>query len=145
MLKTYDPNLYDVIFAGVRLNEGTADGQFIQVQTNAPPFSKKVGADGTVTRARSADRSGSMTVTLMQTSEINDTLSGILAADRAAANGSGVGALLIQDRAGSTVLRAAKAWIADDPDMSLELEASTRAWVIDFADGDITHGGNPDN
>jgi hypothetical protein len=143
MLKTYDPNLYDVIFAGVRLNEGTADGQFVQVEFNAPAFTKKVGADGTVTRARSADRSGSLTVTLMQTSAINDVLSGIHLADRSAPNGQGVGSLLIQDRAGTTVLRASKAWIADDPSVTLEMEATTREWVIDFADGYMFHGGNP--
>lgn len=145
MLKTYDPNLYDIVFAGVRLNEGTADGQFAQVQMNAPAFTKKVGGDGSVTRARSADRSGTLTVTLMQSSAINDVLSGIHNADRSAANGSGVGALLIQDRNGTTVLRAAKSWIADDPDMTLELEASTRPWTIDFADADVTHGGNAED
>lgn len=145
MSKTYDPNLYDVIFAGIRLNEGTADGQFIQQTGNAPGFSKKIGGDGTVTRSRSADRSGSVTVTLMQSSAINDALSAIHSADLKAANGSGVGSLLIQDRNGSTVLQAAKAWISDDPDMTLELEATTRAWVIDYADGDMHHGGNADD
>jgi hypothetical protein len=79
----------------------------------------------------------------MQTSAINDVLSGIHLADRSAPNGQGVGSLLIQDRAGTTVLRASKAWIADDPSVTLEMEATTREWVIDFADGYMFHGGNP--
>jgi len=145
MLKTFDPNLYDLVFAGIRLNEGTADGQHIQVEFNSAGFTKKIGADGTVTRARMADRSGSVTVSLMQTSSINDSLSGIHLADRNAVNGQGVGALLLQDRNGTTVLTASKAWIADDPNVTIDLEATTRDWVIDFADGVMFHGGNADD
>lgn len=143
-VSTYDPALHDLIFAGIRLNEGLADGTFIAVEFNAESFTKKVGADGSVTRARMADRSGSITLSLMQTSELNDVLSALHNADRVASNGAGVGALLLQDRGGSTKLQASSAWIAQQPGISLEMEASTRDWVIDFADGDAVHGGNAD-
>ncbi len=143
-LSTYDPKKHVVIFAGVLLS-GFADGQFVQVQPVGPGFTKKTGVDGDVTRSRSADRSGSLTVSLMQTSLSNDRLSAIYSADRAGFNGAGVGSLTIQDLAGFTLFFAARAWIANDPDATLDAAATTRDWQIDYAEMDPIHGGNPVN
>lgn len=143
-LKTYDPKQYVIVFAGINLNEGLADGTFLTVAPENPGFSKKVGVDGEVTRSRSHDRSATATLTLMQTSDVNDRLSALYNADRDAVNGQGVGTFFVQDLLGNTIGEAAKAYIADEPDMSLEGEASTREWVIELADWRSTHGGTPD-
>jgi len=144
-LKTYDPRKFAIVFAGILVNEGLADGTFCTVTPTTPGFSSKVGTDGEVTRSRSHDRRAEVKITVMQTSELNDRLSAVYNADRAAVNGAGVASFRIQDLAGTTVLRASKAWISDEPDVSLEAEASTREWTIELADLDSTHGGNPDN
>ena len=109
-MKTYDPNQFDVIFAGYRLS-GFAEGSMISLTHEANSFTDKIGVDGGVTRERSADKRATLTVSLMQTSESNEDLSALYNADRDAANGSGVGELRIVDRAGTTVFEAAKAWI----------------------------------
>lgn len=143
-LKTYDPRKFDIVFAGIPINEGLADGTFLEITTTTPGFSSKAGVDGEVTRTRSHDRRATARITVMQTSEVNDRLSALYRADRAATNGLGVGTFFVQDRGGTTVLAASKAYIADDPDVTLEAEASTRTWTIELADYRPHHGGNPD-
>lgn len=142
-MKTYDPKLIHCTFAG-HFIDGYADGTFVAFSKAAPPFSKKVGVGGNVVRTRNHDRSGTVTFTLMQTSESNDRLSEILAQDLAAPNGAGVGSLTVQDIAGTSIFSAAKAWIESDPDASFEMEAGTREWVIAYELLDATHGSNPD-
>ena len=143
-LKTYDPRKWDIVFAGILLNEGTADGTFLTIAPEVEAFSIKVGADGTPTRTRSHNRVAKATLTLMQTSEVNDRLSALLAADRAAVNGQGVGVFYVQDRAGTTILQASKSFISDDPDVELSDEATTRDWEFILSDYTPVHGGNPD-
>ncbi len=142
-MKTYDPKQYDIVFAGISLNEGLADGTFLTVAPDTPAFSKKVGVDGEVTRSRSHDRSATVTFTCMQTSDVNDRLSAVLNADRDAANGSGVGTFFVQDRAGTTVGES-PGYIADGPDLVLGGEAETREWTLELSDWNPEHGGNPD-
>jgi len=144
-VKTYDPRKYDLIFAGVHLNEGIADGTFLTLSSVGPGFTSKAGVDGEVTRTRMHDTRYTARLVLMQTSEVNDRLSTIYAADRAATNGQGVGVFFVQDRAGTTVLEAAKAYIADDPDVTLDMEASTREWLFELTGTTMTHGSNPDD
>ena len=139
-LKTYDPKQYDLVFAGINLSEGLADGTFLTVTPDTAGFSKKVGVDGEVTRSRSHDRTATATFTLMQTSEVNDRLSAVYNADRDAVNGQGVGTFFVQDRAGTTIGEASKAYIANMPDLTLSGEAETREWTIELADWTPVHG-----
>ena len=143
-LKTYDPRKHDIVFAGILINEGLADGTFLNVASEQPGFTVKVGADGEVTRTRSHNKVATATVSLMQTSEVNQRLSALYAADRAAVNGQGVGVFYVQDRGGTTVLQASKAFISDDPDVTLETEATTRDWTFILTDYTPIHGGNAD-
>lgn len=143
-LKTYDPRKYVITMAGILINEGLADGTFLNITTETPGFSSKAGVDGEVTRTRSHDRRATATITLMQTSEANDRLSALYAADRAATNGEGVGMFRVSDLVGTTVLESSVSYISDDPDVVLEAEASTRDWTIELADYQPTHGSNPD-
>lgn len=142
-MKTYDPKLHHCVFAG-HFIQGYGDGTFIAFSKAAPPFSTKVGVGGNVTRSRNHNRSGTVTITLMQTSESNDRLTEIHKADLAAPNGAGVGSFTMQDIGGTTIFTAAKAWIEADPDATFEAEAGTRDWVIAYELLDATHGSNPD-
>ena len=144
-MRTYDPNQWDISFAGRHLNKGVADGTFLTVASMSPGFSSKSGVDGEPTRSRLNDKRYTARVVLMQTSEANKILSDIYAASRArgAANSTGVGSFFVQDRSGTTVLQSAKAYIADDPDITLEATATTREWLFELTDVDITHGDVP--
>ena len=143
-LKTYDPSKHAIVFAGILLNKGLADGTFLTITPATPGFSTKTGADGEVTRSRSHDKVAEATLTVMQTSEINDRLTALYLADRAATNGSGVGVFYVQDLAGTTLHMSSKAFISDDPDVELGTEATTREWAFILTDYAPGHGGNPD-
>ena len=140
-MKTYDPKKYDIVFAGVRLNEGLADGTFLKITPMSPRYTSKVGVDGEVVRSRKHDTRRSVEFTLMQTSAINDRLSQIFKSDLASLNGEGVGAFLVQDRNGTTILEGT-AWITQDPDLELAAEAGPRVWKLEIAESSATHGGN---
>jgi hypothetical protein len=144
-VKTFDPKKIDVVFGGQRINKGLVDGTWLTYESAAPGFSKKIGVDGEGTRARLHDRSGTVRLTLMASSEINDILSRRYAADRDGnANGQGVGAFLIQDRNGTTLLQASQAYIADDPDISFSGEVEGREWTLELIDVTVHHGGLAD-
>ncbi len=144
-VKTYDPMLLDASFAGIPLNKGLSDGTFFTITPTSEGFTFKVGVDGEVTRVRKHDRTAEVTFTTMQSSDVNDRLSAVYRAARLATNGQGVGAFLLVDRAGTTVIQAAKAWISQEPTVSFSGDVETREWTITLGDMDATHGGNSDS
>ncbi len=138
-VKTFDPGQVVISFGGVVLS-GYADGTFIMVERSSDAFSKVVGAGGDVARVRNRDRSGRVTVTLMQTSLTNDRLSAIAAQDELA--GTGVGPLLIKDLGGTTLISAQSCWIAKVPNQEFGKEFSNREWIFDTSDLEILVGGS---
>lgn len=144
-MKTYDPKKHDIVFNGILVNKGLADGTFLTISNETPGFSSKVGVDGEVVRTRNHDRRATATITVMQTSEVNDRLSAMYESDRDAVNGLGVGAFSVRDRAGTTLLEASRAYISNGPEVSLEAEASPREWTIELSDYRPQHGSNSDS
>ena len=140
--RTFDPNEYSIVFAGILIDQGYADGQYIGIVTEGPSFTDKVGVDGEVARSRSADRRATCTISLMQTSPLNDLLSALYNLDREGASGEGVGSFLLKDRQGTTVASASAAWLQNDPDLTLDAEATTRDWELRLADYTVVHGSN---
>ncbi len=138
-VKTYDPASVDIIFAGIPF-EGFADGTFVTVARDNPSFTSIVGSDGEGARAKSNDRSGTITCTLMQTSATNDALSDVMAADEL--TGDGVGSLLVKDGSGRTICEAETAWLEKPADAEFGREISNREWVIKTDLLRITVGGN---
>jgi len=136
---TYDPKKVAVIVAGVPLG-GFADGSFITAERSNDTFSKVSGADGVVSRAKSNDKSGSIKITLQQSSPSNDILSGIQILDEV--SNAGVVLIVIQDFSGRTTLVSAFAWIKKPPSAEFSKEISNREWEFECADLDIKHGGN---
>jgi len=79
-LKTYDPAQVTIIFAGIPIS-GFAEGTFVSVERNEDSWALQVGADGEATRAKSNNKSGRVTLTLIQSSFSNDALSAVMAVD----------------------------------------------------------------
>ena len=98
-----------------------------------------MGVTGEAVRARNNNRSGKITVTLMQSAQSNDDLSSFAAADEL--NDGGVVPVLIKDGSGSTVASAATAWVQKYPNTEFQKEATTREWVIETDELDIFVGG----
>lgn len=140
-MRTYDPKKIDIIFAGVRM-EGFADGTFLKIAPKSPRFTSKSGVDGEVSRSRMHDTRKDVELTLMQTSATNERLSAIFKADVDSTNGEGVGAFMVQDRGGTTLIEGT-AYITTDPDAEFAAEAGPRVWKFELVEGSATHGSSP--
>ena len=136
---TYDPNEAVLSVGGVPLS-GFTDGSFIKVSRDEDAYTKAVGADGQVSRAKSANRSGSITITLKQTSVSNDVLSGFAQADEV--GNAGLVPVLIKDLLGTTLVSSAGTWIKKMADVDMGKELSDREWVLDCESINLVVGGN---
>lgn len=136
--RTYDPAAVLPSFLGGVLT-GFADGTFISAERNEDGFTLMVGASGEAARAQSRNRSGKVTFTVMSTSQTNDFLSAIAAADELL--GTGVGEFQMVELGGTTLLHASNAWISKLPKVERGKEISTVEWVIECEDLQIYAGG----
>jgi len=141
-VRTFDPKSVIVSIGGVPLS-GFADGTFLTIDRDENAFTKVTGADGTSTRVKSNNRSGSMTLTLKQSSPSNDILSGFAALDEI--SNSGVVPILIKDLSGNSLYFSATGWIQKYPTSEFSKDISNRAWVLDLVDVDIFVGSNAEN
>lgn len=138
-VKTYDPNQVSVIVGG-KIISGFADGSYINVERNEQMFNLKVGVDGEGTRAKSNNKSGKITLTLMQSSSSNDDLSAFAAADEL--SNSGAVPVLVKDGSGTTLIAAATAWIQKYSNAEFGKEVLTRQWVLETDELIMLVGGN---
>jgi len=137
-VKSYDPKEVVVTIGGVPM-QGFADGTFVTINRISDAFTSVAGADGEIARAKSNDKRGELTLTLMQTSLSNDVLSGIAVIDENT-NG-GVVPVIVKDLSGTTTYFSGTGWIRKVPDSEFGKEISNREWVLELADMDVFVGG----
>jgi hypothetical protein len=125
---TYSASQVIIIVNGVPMT-GYADGDFCKVEYTADPFKMYIGADGSTARSRNADHSGSIEITLMQTSPSNDILSAQAEADWLL--GIGVGSAMVKDLKGSAIWSAMECWVRKPSPTAYGKEITTRTWVLD--------------
>jgi hypothetical protein len=141
-VRTYDPKSVVVTIGGVPMS-GYADGTFLNVDRDENAFTKVTGADGTSTRVKSNNRSGSMTLTLKQSSPSNDVLSGFASLDEL--SNTGVVPILIKDLSGNSLFFSATGWVQKFPSSEFGKEINNREWVLDLVDVDMFVGSNAVN
>ena len=137
---TYDPKKVLVTFGPV-LFSGFADGTFINAARNNQGVNLAVGSTGDAARAISNDKSGIVTLTLLQSSTVNGQMSAIAKLDEG--SGDGVHPLFIKDLRGLDLVKAGAAWIQKIADYSRgrEIGDGNTEWAIETDDLDIFHGG----
>jgi hypothetical protein len=138
MIKTYDPAQIAMSIAGIPI-EGIAEGTFVKVERNTETWKLKIGSGGEGARAKSNDKSGKFTFTLMQTSITNDALSALAKLDEESNNG--IGAVLLKDLGGRTLCEAGTGWIQKPADVELSNEILGREWVVETDDVGMLIGG----
>jgi hypothetical protein len=138
VIKTYDPNKIAMSIAGIPI-EGIMDGTFVKVERNAQTWNLKVGSGGEAARAKSNDKSGKITFTLMQTSVTNDALSALAKLDELSNNG--IGPALIKDLNGRTLCEAGTAWVQKPADVEFSNEITGREWVVETDSLEMLIGG----
>ena len=138
LFKNYDPGRITVSFNGIQI-QGFGPDTFVKCSRNEDTFSEQVGANGDVVRVRNRNRMGKVVITLQDTSPSNDQLSQLAANDEK--NGSGLGALLVKDLNGNTLVQAANAWIKKPADVEYGAKAGINEWTIAAAELEMTIGG----
>jgi hypothetical protein len=138
-VKNYDPKLITLI-CGPKIISGYIDGTFVVAERNEQAFNLKVGVDGEGCRARSRNRSGKITFTLLQSSTSNDDLSDFAVLDEA--TGGGTFPFLGKDADGTTLLQATTAWVQKFANVEYGKEPAGRVWVIETDELLMFVGGN---
>ena len=124
---TYDPSQIVVTLGGNVLT-GFGPEQFLSVKRDEASFTDEAGVDGEVVRVRKHDKRATVELTLMQSSSSNDVLAASLEVDETI--GSGVGAFMVKDLNGTTLLSSANAWVSKQPDGDFGKDATARVWTI---------------
>ena len=137
--RNYDPALVVATFKGILL-QGFMEGTFILGERNEDTFAPAVGAQGDVTRVRSRNKTGLVTMTLMAESPSNDLLSNVMLLDEEF--GLGVGPILVKDLNNTSLLLAEDAWIQKPPAGEYSTDATSREWIIACASLSVFIGGS---
>ncbi len=137
--RTYGSKTVQQVFDN-QIITGTAKGTFVEAEYNSDAVTLMVGSDGEGARAMSADRSGTVKLTLLQTSPFNDVLSAALILDQA--TGLGTKSYFCKDARGSTLIHAAQCWVKKCANVVLADEIQGREWTIETSDLDVFVGGN---
>jgi len=136
---TYDPALVSVVF-GPKILTGFAQDSIVTVERLNDTWTDQVGARGYVSRARNADRRGTITVVFDQTSQSNDDLSAIMLQDEL--NSTGVYPILVRDASGTSVASGASAWLTRPATIEMGNGILGRQWVFRVAVLAMAVGGN---
>ncbi len=133
--KDYDANnvvitLGPTLGLGTSLTiEGFADGTFIAVNRNNPNWTLVSGASGETARSKSNDKTGTVELTLMQSSASNNILSGFLSGDEF--NNGGKFSFRLEDHASETIITAGEMWIQQAPTVEFGKELGDRVWTLE--------------
>lgn len=136
---TYDFSQVTVIVGGIPIG-GFADGTSVSITFDEQQFTKITGSDGLTTRSKSNNFTGTVELTLQQSSRSNDVLSALWIADRTA--NAGVVPMLVKDNSGRTLWAAQHSWVQQMPGQEFGKETSDRTWILDCANLIGFTGGN---
>lgn len=128
------------VIVGTRPLKGLAADTFVSVEREEQSFVKSVGADGEVTRSKTNNKTGAITITLQQSSPDNAYLSSLQIADENTA--SGVVPVMIRDASGNTLHFSEQSWIRQPATSEFGRDSGTREWVFDCASIEMNEGGN---
>ena len=130
----YSPDQVKISFSGITVT-GFQDGTFVEVERSEDQYTTHVGSLGDVTRTRNLNKTGKITVTLMQHAPINDLLSITLAAD--ALGDTPARSIMVKDLTNGMLCHASNAWIEKTPKIERGKESAGIQWVFACADLEV--------
>lgn len=139
VLTTYSPSDVSLVI-GVLTISGYAPDTFIVVSREVENFTKTVGSDGETARRKSANKSGTITITLLQTTSDNATLSGLALIDEITSKGTFP--VIIKDNSGKSIASSDDTWVMSYPDMEFANDTGNREWVLESSNINMIFGGN---
>lgn len=138
-VRTFDPKQVIVTF-GLIVMSGFAPDTFISIDPEGDDFRVIRGTGGNTDRVKIGTGNNIVTLSLLQTSPINDALSIVRGLD--VVGNAGVFPLLIKDVGGTQAFYAPKAFIMAPPNMSMGSEVGTRDWRFYCVEATNHIGGN---
>jgi hypothetical protein len=129
--KTYSAKHMNIIAGAFKL-EGFGETDMVEIARSEGKWVTTVGADGHVSRSYVASDAGTVAITLMQTSDANETLNGLLLTDVTTLKGQVP--LVIQDTLGGSTYSSTDAWLQGPPSVSYAKEIAEFTWTFDCAD-----------
>ena len=130
-LQTYDANENTLSIAGLLIDSGFADGEFVSIEPQTEDYTDKVGTDGSVARSKTNDQRATIKVKLLATSTGNAKLTQLRNLALTGPNGADVGAFILRDRTTGVILaRAAQTWVMKPPTLSRAREVAEYEWTL---------------
>jgi len=128
-----------LLINGIEINSFDEGDDVIQLARAGDSTSHKIGTDGEMSVSISADRSGAVTFRLMQTSDSNAYLSGLV---NAAENGAFVPIFVqFKDTKGGDLGSGTQGYLTKPADMVRGTNANNQEWVINTERLDMLHLG----
>lgn len=138
---TYDPTKLVVIVGGVIVS-GFIDGDFITAKRDEDLYMKRVGADGHVARARNGNKSGSIEITLLQSSPAVNEIAALVALDNFFFDGDILIPIsILSPGTNAELVVSTQSWLKTPPEMVFAKEVSDRKFIFDCADLKLSLGG----
>lgn len=145
-LANYSPEDVFVVLSnpifGTHIISGTAEGTFVSYERSVDRSTLVVGSDLFATRVLRRNKSGTVTLTLMQASTSNDVLSMIALRDEESHDNRYLFSVTINDLSGRSVFFAPEAFIGNDPSVSYSEGSENRDWTITVTSVEKHIGGN---
>ncbi len=126
LMPTYDPKRVVITFGGAPI-QGFAEDSFVECAPAEEKFERKVGADGEIARSFHNNDCYDVTVTLLQTSLSNNTLSKAYAYDKA--TGKGLQELSITEIDSGSKHFFPQAWV-ERPSWARGKNVGEQPWVF---------------
>lgn len=128
-----------MLINGVEISGFDEGDDVITLERLNDSASHKIGTDGEMTVSISADRSGTATFRIMQTSDSNQFLSGLISAQE---NGAFVPIFMqFKDTRGNDLASGSQGYITRPANMTRGTSANSQEWVIVVERLDMLHRG----
>jgi len=140
-MATFDPKKYSFSFGGIPVN-GYADGTGIEFVRNEDMWALVVGMDDFSTFVKKNNTSGLFTITLQQSSPVNNQFSSLAALDET--GNLGLQSALLKDNnvGGTTLVSSATGRFVKFPDITISSDLSNTVWTILCTNTKVAIGGN---
>lgn len=127
----HDVRAHKISVAGIPI-EGFAD-DVITITPTSDHRTTTTGADGHVVSAKNADEGATVKLSIMRNTASSRALWALVALDRAALGGAGVGAFEMRDVINGQVESSERCWIQARPEVTIGKEAPTEEWTLRLA------------
>lgn len=138
--RQYNPKAAKVTFNFKALEDGLADGDFIDVARVSEVYDDVAGASGTVSRARMNDERHEITLTFLQNSIENKFLQDRLNADLESVNGLPPVPFYYRDAISGDEIFAAEAWLKNRDSFTRGKTTNSQSWTIMCVKARVKYG-----